>query len=92
MIVLRDIHQCCARGFCGNRTIFWCPSLSSRDPSFPVSWTGFHETVYSGHLCHTLVVVDLQTQILLDTPTTLRGGVNECGALFTKTSLLHKTP
>jgi hypothetical protein len=28
---------------------------------------------------------------LLDTPTTLRGGVNECGALFPKTSLLHKT-
>jgi hypothetical protein len=28
--------------------------------------------------------------ILLDTPTTLRGGVNECGALFPKTSLLHK--
>jgi hypothetical protein len=27
---------------------------------------------------------------LLDTPTTLRGGVNECGALFPKTSLLHK--
>jgi hypothetical protein len=29
--------------------------------------------------------------VLLDTPTTLRGGVNECGALFPKTSLLHKT-
>jgi hypothetical protein len=28
---------------------------------------------------------------VLDTPTTLRGGVNECGALFPKTSLLHKT-
>jgi hypothetical protein len=31
---------------------------------------------------------------LLDTPTTLRGGgggVNECGDLFPKTSLLHKT-
>jgi hypothetical protein len=27
---------------------------------------------------------------LLDTPTTLRGGVNECGVLFPKTSLLHK--
>jgi hypothetical protein len=27
---------------------------------------------------------------VLDTPTTLRGGVNECGALFPKTSLLHK--
>jgi hypothetical protein len=27
---------------------------------------------------------------LLDTPTTLRGGVNECGALFPKTALLHK--
>jgi hypothetical protein len=27
---------------------------------------------------------------LLDTPTTLRGGVNECGDLFPKTSLLHK--
>jgi hypothetical protein len=27
---------------------------------------------------------------LLDTPTTLRGGVNECGALFPKTSLLQK--
>jgi hypothetical protein len=27
---------------------------------------------------------------MLDTPTTLRGGVNECGDLFPKTSLLHK--
>jgi hypothetical protein len=27
---------------------------------------------------------------LLDTPTTLRGGVNECGDVFPKTSLLHK--
>jgi hypothetical protein len=26
---------------------------------------------------------------LLDKPTTLRGGVNECGALFPKTSFLH---
>jgi hypothetical protein len=29
---------------------------------------------------------------VLDTPTTLRGGVNECGDIFPKTSLLHKTP
>jgi hypothetical protein len=32
---------------------------------------------------------------VLDTPTTLRGGggggVNECGDIFPKTSLLHKT-
>ena len=28
---------------------------------------------------------------LLDTPTTLRGGVNEYGDLFPKNSLLHKT-
>jgi ribonuclease HI len=28
--------------------------------------------------------------ILQDTPTTLRGGVNECGVIFPKTSLLHK--
>jgi hypothetical protein len=28
--------------------------------------------------------------LMLDTPTTLRGGVNECGVLFPKTSLLHK--
>jgi hypothetical protein len=27
---------------------------------------------------------------MLDTPTTLRGGVNECGDIFSKTSLLHK--
>jgi hypothetical protein len=65
MTVLSDIHQCCARGFCGNHTIFRCPSLSSRDPSFPVSWTGFRETVCSGRLCHTLVVADLQTRILI---------------------------
>jgi hypothetical protein len=29
-------------------------------------------------------------KVMLDTPTTLIGGVNECGALFPKTSLLHK--
>jgi hypothetical protein len=27
---------------------------------------------------------------MLETPTTLRGGVNECGDLFPKTSLLQK--
>jgi hypothetical protein len=32
----------------------------------------------------------LANRSVLDTPTTLRGGVNECGALFPKTSLLHK--
>jgi hypothetical protein len=34
--------------------------------------------------------VDHEGICMLDTPTTLRGGVNECGALFPKTSLLHK--
>jgi hypothetical protein len=42
---LSDIHQCCARGFCGNHTTFQCPSSSSRDPSFPMAWTGFLEVV-----------------------------------------------
>jgi hypothetical protein len=65
MTILSDIHQCCARGFCGNRTIFQCPSLSSCDPSFPIAWTGFHQTLCEGRLCHTLVVVDLQTQTLI---------------------------
>ena len=37
MTVLRDIHRCCSRGFCGNHTIFRCPSLSSHDPSFPMA-------------------------------------------------------
>jgi hypothetical protein len=40
-----DIHRCCARGFCGNCTIFRCPYLSSCDPSFPMAWTGFWKTV-----------------------------------------------
>jgi hypothetical protein len=44
MTVLSDIHRCCARGFCGNHTIFRCPS-SFCDPSFPVAWIGFKETV-----------------------------------------------
>ena len=72
MIVLSNIPWCYAKGFCENRTIFQChslssrdPSLSSRDPYFPVAWTGFQETVCSGHLCHTFVVADLQTRILV---------------------------
>jgi hypothetical protein len=32
----------------------------------------------------------MKDSFLLDTHTTLRGGVNECGDLFPKTSLLHK--
>jgi hypothetical protein len=39
------IHQCCARGFCGNHTTFQCHSLSFPYPYFPVSWTGFQEVV-----------------------------------------------
>ena len=35
--------------------------------------------------------IDLSMMSLLDTPTTLREGVNECGDLFPKTSLLQKT-
>jgi hypothetical protein len=65
MNVLSDIHWCRARGFCGTHTIFRCPSFSSRDPSFLVSWTGFWETVCYVHLFHTLVVADLQAQILV---------------------------
>jgi hypothetical protein len=63
MTILSDIHRCCAKGFCGTRTIFRCPSLSSRDPSFLMAWAGSQETVCSGRLCHTLVVADLQTRI-----------------------------
>jgi hypothetical protein len=28
MIVWSDIHQCCAKGFCGTHTTFQCPSTS----------------------------------------------------------------
>jgi hypothetical protein len=41
MTILSNIHRCCARGFCGNHTIFQSPSLSSHDPYFLVAWTGF---------------------------------------------------
>ena len=46
MTILTDIEWCCARGFCGNHTIFWCPSSSSSDPSFHVAWNGFWETIF----------------------------------------------
>jgi hypothetical protein len=36
------------------------------------------------------IKIEAESKKMLDTPTTLRGGVNECGALFPKTSLLHK--
>jgi hypothetical protein len=42
------------------------------------------------HQINTYPNAKLIWQRLLNTPTTLRGGVNECGALFPKTSLLHK--
>jgi fluoride ion exporter CrcB/FEX len=29
MIVWSDIHQCCAKGFCGTHTTFQCPSSTS---------------------------------------------------------------
>jgi hypothetical protein len=35
--------------------------------------------------------VPMYIRVVLDTPTTLKGGVNECGDIFPKTSLLHKT-
>jgi hypothetical protein len=56
MTILNDIHRCCARGFCGNQTIFQCPSSSFCDPSFHVAWTSFWGIVYWGQLYHTLVV------------------------------------
>jgi hypothetical protein len=37
-----------------------------------------------------MLLIGNNKEIMLDTPTTLRGGVNECGVLFPKTSLLHK--
>jgi hypothetical protein len=44
--------------------------------------------------CKQRLAAEFEMKDLLDTPTTLRGGggggVNECGALFPKTSLLHK--
>jgi len=43
MIVLREIYQCCARGFFGKHTTFQCCSSSSHDPSFLVAWTSFWE-------------------------------------------------
>jgi hypothetical protein len=46
MTILSDIHQCCARDICGSHTIFQCPSLSSRDPSFLMAWTGFWKTIF----------------------------------------------
>jgi hypothetical protein len=49
--------------------------------------TGFKSKEYSTKRPLEIVHIDL---VVLDTPTTLRGGVNECGALFPKTSLLHK--
>ena len=39
---------------------------------------------------HAIMTFNSKCKTLLETPTTLRGGVNECGALFPKTSLLHK--
>jgi hypothetical protein len=45
MISLSDIHQCCARGFCGAHTISQCPS-SSHYLSFLVAWTSYPEVGY----------------------------------------------
>jgi hypothetical protein len=46
MIVPSNIHECCARGFCGTHTTFQCPSLTSCYPSLHVAWTGFLEVGY----------------------------------------------
>jgi hypothetical protein len=40
MTVSSDIHQCCAKGFCGSHTTSYCPSSSFHFPSFPVAWAG----------------------------------------------------
>jgi hypothetical protein len=45
MTILSDIHRCCARGFCGNHTIFQCPSSSFCDPYLSVAWTNFQDVV-----------------------------------------------
>jgi hypothetical protein len=41
MTVWSDIHQYCAKGFCGTHTIFQCPSSTSHYPSLLVAWDGY---------------------------------------------------
>jgi hypothetical protein len=56
---------------------------------FPNSHTKYNQGATIAHNCH-LGRFPKIGHPMLDTPTTLRGGVNECGVLFPKTSLLHK--
>jgi hypothetical protein len=75
MTVLSDIHRCCARGFCGNHTIFQCPSSSFHDPSFPM-WLGlvfrmlFVRVVFIIlwllHICRPKLLFVLVLKLLLD--------------------------
>jgi hypothetical protein len=48
---LENIHQCCAKGFCGTHTTFQCPSSTSHYPSLLVAWTGCPGV---GHPCSIL--------------------------------------
>jgi hypothetical protein len=75
------------------------PSTSISENTSEVCSEGFssnfphsHQVGFGAFEKHTKGVGLRILTILLDTPTTLRGGggVNECGALFPKTSLLHK--
>jgi hypothetical protein len=66
MIVWSDIHQCCAKGFCGTHTTFQCPSSTSHYPSFLVAWTGCPRVGPSFLLSFVLGVRATFTMLLCD--------------------------